>query len=286
MYILKRKIADSVSTTDGALSIAHRSIPDSRTRPLSKTGCHCGQPLFASFVFLIRPAEIISMNTNHSNAESITQLNSQPNLTSPSQRTPCAEPENSKPLPENQRFMPENEPENRSVRFSMSEDHVLYDPEDPGPFSWKPRSPLDRLPAKEQRFIMELLQQYTYEQARAILSRARPLGLGINPSISALHGFYYRWRNDELAERLDMLDEQVSYIQGIAGKNDENFVDASIHLLKRRLLETSIAPTSKTAELRALFGILDRIKNTELAERRVRLAEQKAEQREPTSEPQ
>lgn len=199
---------------------------------------------------------------------------------------PAAEPEKTSSSPENQAVMPKNEPENKPenqpVRFRMSEDNMLYDPEDPGPFSWKPRSPLDRLPASEQHFIMELLQEYTYEQTRAILGRPKPLGLGISPSISALHGFYYRWRNDDLAERLDMLDEQVAYIQAVAGNNDENFVKSSVHLLKRRLLETSISPTSKTAELRALFGILDRIKNTELAERRLQLAEKKTETEKPS----
>jgi hypothetical protein len=182
--------------------------------------------------------------------------------------------------PEIQQVMPENEPENTrksSAHIEHSGDNVVYDPDDNGPFAWKPRSPLDRLPPNDQRLILNLLNEHTYEETRAILRSPRPLGLSINPSLSALHGFYYRWRNNDLAERLDMLDEQVAYIQAIAGHNDENFVQSSVHLLKRRLLETSISPTSKTAELRMLFGILDRMKNTELAERRIQLAEKKAD---------
>jgi hypothetical protein len=56
-------------------------------------------------------------------------------------------------------------------------------------------------------------------------------------------------------------------------------IKAAKHLFKRRLLETSIAPTSSTSELRALFGILDRLTSADLAERRLRLAEQRATQK-------
>jgi hypothetical protein len=215
------------------------------------------------------------MDTNQNQTKPATQTGANSASSHPCSNGPVVEPEKMLTHPENQHVMPENKPENSSVARILSDDNKIYDPEDSGPFAWKPRSPLDRLPLRDQHYIQELLEQYTYEETRAFLQRPRPLGLGIRPSISALHGFYYRWRNDDLVDRLDMLDQQVAYIQSVAGNNDENFVQTSVHLLKRRLLESSISPVSKTAELRILFGILDRIKNTELAERRVALAEQK-----------
>jgi hypothetical protein len=41
--------------------------------------------------------------------------------------------------------------------------------------------------------------------------------------------------------------------------------------------------TSETNELRAMFGILNRIRNTELAERRIQLAEKKQSTAKPTA---
>jgi hypothetical protein len=198
----------------------------------------------------------------------------------PNKKSPSAEPENFGAFPENEQLMPENEPEKNLKIRVYDEGNCVYDEGEPGPFGWKPRSPLDRLSPPMQEHILELLENRTYEHVRNLLARPKPLGHGLKTSIAALHGFYYRHRADELDEKREMLEEQTDYLLAQAGDNDEKFIKAAKHLFKRRLLETSIAPTSSTAELRALFGILDRLTSAELSERRLRLAEQRAAEKE------
>jgi hypothetical protein len=176
--------------------------------------------------------------------------------------------------------MPENEPEkNLKIRI-YDEGNCVYDEGEPGPFGWKPRSPLDRLTPPLQEHILDMLENSTYEQVKARLAHPKPFGLGLKTSIGALHAFYYRHRADDLDEKREMLEEQTDYILAQANGNDEKFIKAAKHLFKRRLLETSIAPTSSAAELRVLFGILDRLTTADLAERRLRLAEERAKQNE------
>jgi hypothetical protein len=186
-----------------------------------------------------------------------------------------AEPENFGALPEDQGLMPENKPEKNLKIRVYDEGNCVYDEGEPGPFGWKPRSPLDRLAPPLQEYVLDLLENRTYENVKHILSRPKPLGLGLKTSIGALHAFYYRHRADDLDEKREMLEEQTDYILAQAGDNDEKFIKAAKHLFKRRLLESSIAPTSSTAELRTLFGILNSLTSAELTERRVRLAEQR-----------
>jgi hypothetical protein len=193
----------------------------------------------------------------------------------------AAEPEKIGAFPENERLMPENKPEKNLKIRVYDEGNCVYDEGIPGPFGWKPRSPLDRLSPPIQEQILDLLENNTYEYVRNRLARPEPYGLGLKTSISSLHAFYYRHRSDELDCNREMLVEQTDYLLAQAGDNDEKFVKAAKHLFKRRLLETSIAPTSSTSELRALFAILDRLTSADLAERRLRLAEQHAAQKDP-----
>ena len=51
---------------------------------------------------------------------------------------------------------------------------------------------------------------------------------------------------------------------------------AAKHLLKRRVLESSISPTSDTDEICKLFRLLERIRAMDLAERRLVLAEKQS----------
>ena len=223
------------------------------------------------------------MNTTASNVAANAASLPDPAATStrqPNKKSLCAEPENFGAFPENERLMPENEPEKNLKIRVYDEGNCVYAEGELGPFGWKPRSPLDRLSPPLQEHILELLENRTYEYVRNSLARPKPLGLGLKTSIAALHAFYYRHRTDELDEKREMLEEQTDYILAQAGDNDEKFIKASKHLFKRRLLETSIAPTSSTTELRSLFGILDRLTNADLAERRLRLAEQRAQQKE------
>jgi hypothetical protein len=195
-------------------------------------------------------------------------------------QNPCsAEPENFGALPEDQRPMPEHEPEkNLKVRV-YDEGNCVYDQGEPGPFGWKPRSPLDRLSAPLQEHILELLEERSYANVKNILARPRPFGLGLKTSVGALHAFYYRHRADDLDEKREMLEQQADYLLAQAGDSDEKFIKAAKHLFKRRLLETSISPASSLAELRTLFGILDRLTSAELAERRIRVAENRANEK-------
>jgi hypothetical protein len=193
----------------------------------------------------------------------------------PREKFPGAEPENLGAFPEDERLMPENEPEKNLKIQVYDEGNCVYDEGIPGPFGWKPRSPLDRLSPPLQEQILDLLENSSYEHVRNRLARPKPLGLGLKTSIGALHAFYYRHRTHELDVKREMLEEQTDYLLAQTGDNDEKFIKAAKHLFKRRLLESSVAPTTSTSELRALFSILDRLTNAEIAERRLRLAEQR-----------
>jgi hypothetical protein len=78
-----------------------------------------------------------------------------------------AEPENFGALPEDQRLMPENEPEKNLKIQVYDEGNCVYDEGEPGPFGWKPRSPLDRLSATIQEDILDLMNFSSLSPARA-----------------------------------------------------------------------------------------------------------------------
>ena len=147
----------------------------------------------------------------------------------------------------------------------------------PSPLEWTPRSPLDQLPNRDQHWLKDLLDDHPYKTVKMIIAQPRPAGLGVRTSITSLHRFYYRFRSEDIDEHHDILRQQVDHILAYVEDDDKKFSDASKHLLKRRLLETTLSPHSTTEEIAAIHAILDRIKSAELAERRLQLAEQKAE---------
>lgn len=143
-------------------------------------------------------------------------------------------------------------------------------------FKWADRCELSDLNHEDESRILELLEEHTYARVRDIIAQPRPDGFNCRTSISTLQRFYAGYRAELMEEEAAVARDQIEIILQQAGDDDEAFYKAARHLLKRRLLETSISPTGKTDEICRLFGMLERIRLTDIAERRLALDEDKA----------
>ena len=184
--------------------------------------------------------------------------------------------------------------ERGSCRDSSS-DHPSTNPTDTSPASIPNETPpianplryrhsiLLALNKEDHAFVLDLLETHTLEQTKTRLANPRPYGLGIRVSVSALQRFGSNNRMAEIFTHQETaLEEAGIVLENATEMDDTQFVLAAKHLLKLRLVRTAISPRSPTAELRSLFQILDRLRQTDLAERRLVLAEKNAAKQNPS----
>jgi hypothetical protein len=136
-------------------------------------------------------------------------------------------------------------------------------------------SPLDELPSETQAAILKLLETLTLDAATLEITATPPYGLGIATSRSSLYRFHHRHtkatkiktREQDAAETAKLIAE---------AKSAGDLSHTATHLIALRLLETAIVEDSNPSHLLALSKAIDRLRAVEHAERRLRLAEQKA----------
>lgn len=138
------------------------------------------------------------------------------------------------------------------------------------------RSPIDDFPAERQQILYALLYEYTYVFVAKLLAQPEPVGWNFQTSDTSLKRFKKRYRKKlEAAERAEAFAEAHSTIQQ-TGPDEQTYMDAARRLLKIRLYKNAADPESSGEQLELLIRLLDRQRRTDLAERRVKLAEQSA----------
>lgn len=141
------------------------------------------------------------------------------------------------------------------------------------------KSPLDNLPHDQQALLYDLLCRHQYRQVKSAIALPPPNGLGVNASLGALFNFKRRYaKRDQTQKKLEIGRIACEIIKEPAVA-DEGYVTAAERLLKIRLLEAINNPSSKTSEIRDLYQTLIRLRAQSVAEKRLKLDEQKINKR-------
>jgi hypothetical protein len=134
-------------------------------------------------------------------------------------------------------------------------------------------SPLDDLPAETQQLILQILERCTLNEATAEIT-SKSYGLGIQTSRSSLHRFFERHKVAKITSHRRQIAAEAAKILA-ESKNHGDLTSTAAHLIELRLLETAVAERPDAQNVLALSRSLDRLRSIDLAERRLRLAEQK-----------
>ena len=139
-------------------------------------------------------------------------------------------------------------------------------------------SPLDDLPSETQAEILYLLDRYKLDRVTHHVTSAPPNGMGIVTSRSSLYRFHQRHSARRTTRRRQ--EDAAATAQLIAeAKTPGDISTTASQLIALRLVETASEENSDPSHLLALSKAIDRLQAIQLAERRLRLAEQKAHAR-------
>ncbi|HUS35428.1 MAG TPA: hypothetical protein VM680_08770, partial [Verrucomicrobiae bacterium] len=105
-----------------------------------------------------------------------------------------------------------------------------------------------------------------------------PIGWNLKTCDTSLRRFKERYKKKlEAAELANAFTEAEETIQQ-TGADEQTYMNAARRLLKIRLYKNAADPEGSAEELELLIRLLDRQRRTDLAERRVQVAEKKAAQ--------
>jgi hypothetical protein len=140
-----------------------------------------------------------------------------------------------------------------------------------------PVGSLFKLPPATQQQILDLLDRYSIRMARERIAQPEPDGLGISVSEDILSRFL---RHHKLRRQKDLHAELISKARKLLAaadpQNDSHLTAAALRLLKAQLFELTASDSRAMSRLKDLHLILNRIRLTDLAERRVHLAEKRS----------
>jgi hypothetical protein len=136
---------------------------------------------------------------------------------------------------------------------------------------------LEDLPLPLQSKILELIDSSTLDSATLQITTRQPYGLGIKTNRSALYWFHKKHEAAKLAAHRDEAGRHAAELLKNADATDADFSRATQHLIKLRLLETAMCEKTDANAILALSKSLDRLRAADHAERRLQLAEKKAE---------
>jgi len=136
-------------------------------------------------------------------------------------------------------------------------------------------SPLDDLPSETQAIMLHILQTHTLDEASLEITAKPPYGLGIATSRSSLQRFLERHNAAKITRHRQQVASEIAKLIGASKSLGELSLTAA-HLIELRLLETAISEKSDPQSLLALSRSLDRLRASEHSERRIRLAELRA----------
>lgn len=147
----------------------------------------------------------------------------------------------------------------------------------PPPPDPEPNIDLESLAPELQRKLLDILESTTLDAATLQIVSKVPYGLGIKTNRSALYRFLKKQDAVKLAARRDALARDAAQILQNADATDAEFSRATSHLIKLRLLEATMSEKTNPTAILALTKSLDRLRAADHAERRLQLAEKKAE---------
>jgi hypothetical protein len=136
---------------------------------------------------------------------------------------------------------------------------------------------LETLPPELQRKLLDILDSRSLDAATLEITSKVPYGLGIKTNRSALYRFLKKQDSVKLAAHRDALARDAAEILQKADATDADFSRATSHLIRLRLLEATMCEKTNPSAILALTRSLDRLRAADHAERRLRLAEKKAE---------
>jgi hypothetical protein len=140
------------------------------------------------------------------------------------------------------------------------------------------RSPIDDFTPERQRILYGLIQEFSFAKVARMIGQPEPIGWNFKTSDTSIKRFKKRYdKKLEADERAAALADAHETIQQ-TGADEETYMKAARRLLKMRFYKNAADPEGKAEELELLMSLLDRQRRTDLAERRVQVAEKKATQ--------
>jgi hypothetical protein len=134
------------------------------------------------------------------------------------------------------------------------------------------RSPLDDLPPERQKILFELLNDGVPSTiVLEMIMQSEPLGWNLETSASSLKRFKKRYGEQHKKAELARVAEEARKIANDPGADTAQFAEATQRLVQVRLFKN--ASDDETGQLDFLCKVLDRQRRTNLAERRLQLAE-------------
>jgi hypothetical protein len=138
------------------------------------------------------------------------------------------------------------------------------------------KSPIDDLPPERQQALYRLVQEIPLTVIVKMIAAPEPRGWNFKTSDTSLRRFKERYRKKAAAaERAQALVEAQETIQQTGG-DEQAYMDATRRLLKIKLFKNAADPEGSDEKVELFIGLLDRQRRTDLAERRVRVTEQRA----------
>ena len=146
------------------------------------------------------------------------------------------------------------------------------------------KSPIDDLPPERQEALYQLIQHTPLTVAVKMIAAPEPTGWNFKTSDSSLRRFNERYRKKaEAAQNAKALAEACETIQQNGG-DEQACMDATRRLLKIKLYKNAAEPDGSFEKIELIMRLLDRQRRTDILERRVSVAEQRAHD-EPSSRP-
>ena len=138
----------------------------------------------------------------------------------------------------------------------------------------KPRSDskLLNLPEEQQAQLVEwLLNGMPYHAARASVEKE----FGLRVGISAFSSFWQEACVPQLLRRRSQAAAAADEVASAAAANPARFDQATVDAIRQRAFELAISPRSNPKDVKALFVLLQKGRDQDIAERNLDLAERR-----------
>jgi hypothetical protein len=140
------------------------------------------------------------------------------------------------------------------------------------------KSPIDDFPPERQQTLYQLTQELPLTAVVKMLAAPEPVGWNFQTCDTSLRRFKKRYEKKLRSTELMAAFTEARRFLAETAHDEQSYMDAARRLLKIRLYKNAADPEGSAEELELLMSLLDRQRRTDLAERRVKVAEQKATQ--------
>lgn len=132
---------------------------------------------------------------------------------------------------------------------------------------------LNTLPAETQAYISALLSEYSLSEVSAILAKPAPEGIAREISTQALYRFNHRNRQTNEQQHLASLAQKVRAHLDNPDATDADLTSATTRFIRASLLD-SVTEVTTLDLLKSIHTMVNSLRRTDIAERRISLAEQ------------